>query len=1117
MPDEVKPIKYPILEHFEVPEAVLKSWQITVDLLAKIANIPAALIMRVHEKEIEVFVSSQSAGNVYHQGEKAPLDFGLYCETVMNTQHELLVPNALKDPLWEKNPDIKLGMISYCGLPLTWPGGEIFGTICILDNQEHFYTSEIRDLLERFRDSVQFSLEAIYQSSLEHERADEAMKEQNSTLRSAFDSTNAHIFSLDRQYLYTSFNKSHAGVMKAIYGVEIEIGHSLFDYQTVPEDREKEKRNIDRALVGEKFIESAYSGEEKLARKYFEISHNPVIAEDGAVIGVVVFSQDITHRKQMEDELHRNIVLSEQSRKTMLSILEDQKRSEDLIRKSEEKYRTLLQTAMDGFWLADVKGNLLQVNESYCRMSGYTEQELLTMHITDLDSAETADATAAHIKTIMTKGEDRFETKHCKKDGSLFDVEVNVQFKDIEGGRFIVFLQDITQRKRASKISEARLRLMQFASTHSLDELLQSIIDESETLTGSSIGFHHFLAADQRTLILQTWSTNTLKAMCKAEGKGLHYDVDKAGVWVDCVHERRPVIHNDYPALPASHRKGMPEGHAPVTRELVVPVFRGERIVSILGVGNKPRDYDQNDVEIASRLADLAWDITESKRAEEALKKYLEKYQVFFDMLPIGVTVSDKDGNIIESNEESIKLLGLSKEEQERRRISGEEWIIIRPDGSPMPESEYASVIALKENRLVKNVEMGIVKGKNEIIWINVTAAPISLDGSVAIVYGDITERKKAEDALQSASLYNRTLIEASIDPLVTIGKDGKITDVNASTENITGYNRDDLIGTDFSDYFTEPESARAGYRQVFTSGSVYDYPLEIRNRNGNTTSVLYNATVYKDDNGNVVGVFAAAHDITERKRAEEEIRELNAGLEERIANRTAQLEEANKELEAFSYSVSHDLRAPLRHINGFIEILQDRIKTTLDDQSRHYMEVIARSAKTMGALIDDLLSFSRMGRAEMSKSKVELNTLVQDVIKEFNAETKERDIRWKISLLPVVTGDHAMLRMVLVNLISNALKYTRTRKIAEIEIGYEVQGEAETVIFIRDNGVGFDMNYANKLFGVFQRMHRSDEFEGTGIGLANVRRIIQRHDGRTWAEAKLDGGAIFYFSLPCK
>ena len=233
------------------------------------------------------------------------------------------------------------------------------------------------------------------------------------------------------------------------------------------------------------------------------------------------------------------------------------------------------------------------------------------------------------------------------------------------------------------------------------------------------------------------------------------------------------------------------------------------------------------------------------------------------------------------------------------------------------------------------------------------------------------------------------------------------------------------------------------------------------------------------------------------------------------LQTRLEQVAAANQELEAFSYSVSHDLRAPLRHIAGFASLLEKRAVEQLDDEGKRYLQTIGASASRMGRLVDDLLSFSRMGRTEMLHHPVNLDELVRDVVQEAKQDARDRRIEWSTHPLPPVSGDRAMLRVVLSNLVSNAVKYTATRPLAQIEIGSHAKTNGERVVFVRDNGVGFDMAYADKLFGVFQRLHDSDEFEGTGIGLANVRRIVQRHGGRTWAEGAVDRGATFFIALP--
>ena len=287
----------------------------------------------------------------------------------------------------------------------------------------------------------------------------------------------------------------------------------------------------------------------------------------------------------------------------------------------------------------------------------------------------------------------------------------------------------------------------------------------------------------------------------------------------------------------------------------------------------------------------------------------------------------------------------------------------------------------------------------------------------------------------------------------------------------------------------------------------------ELRHTRADGTEVVVASrwSLRRDEQERPLAIMETNNDITERRRREEEIR----GLNHELARRSTELEATNKELEAFAYSVSHDLRAPLRHMGGYAELLQKKASTLLDDKSRRYVTMILESANRMGKLIDDLLAFSRIGRAETQKTLVNLPQLVEEVLTEVRQEGQGRNIDWKIGALPACYGDRSMLRLVFVNLLSNAIKFTRTRQRAEIEVGCGGAERDEIEFFVRDNGAGFDMKYVNKLFGVFQRLHQTEAFEGTGIGLATVQRIIHRHGGKVRAEGAVDQGAAFYFSVP--
>jgi light-regulated signal transduction histidine kinase (bacteriophytochrome) len=292
--------------------------------------------------------------------------------------------------------------------------------------------------------------------------------------------------------------------------------------------------------------------------------------------------------------------------------------------------------------------------------------------------------------------------------------------------------------------------------------------------------------------------------------------------------------------------------------------------------------------------------------------------------------------------------------------------------------------------------------------------------------------------------------------------------------------------------------------------------PARALNCGSGSPAIFVKSRILPSRSGRTTPSRAGKKTAPKRKSHAQQLAQLRAQFEQRVRQRTAQLEAANQELEAFSYTVSHDLRAPLRHIDGFIEILQESAAKQLSRENREYLRVIAQSARQMGILIDDLLAFARLSRTRLVKTRTSLDRLVREAMRHLKREVEGRKVDWLIHDLPDVMADPNLLRQALANLISNALKYTRNCKRVHIEIGAVGNG-GEIVVFVRDNGVGFDMRHVDKLFGVFQRLHRASEFEGTGVGLANVRRIIHRHGGRTWAKGTINGGATFYFSLPKK
>ncbi len=491
---------------------------------------------------------------------------------------------------------------------------------------------------------------------------------------------------------------------------------------------------------------------------------------------------------------------------------------------------------------------------------------------------------------------------------------------------------------------------------------------------------------------------------------------------------------------------------------------------------------------------------TDRKRTQEALEQKRSILDSILSSMGDGVVVADMQGKFLIWNKAAERLVGLGPAELPTQEWSKHYGVFLTDQLTPYPPEQLPLTRALRGEPVDADEQFLRRPDLPEGIWLSVTGRPLidaqGVQRGGVVVFNDISERKRAERALEESEKKFAQIFALS-PAVITINRlpDGQFVDVNPMFTKLYGYEREEVIGKRSVDIQLIDPSIRETLLQTLREQqSVGNVEVKVRTKSGKIIDALSSMKLIEF--GGEQYILSLSYDITERKQAEEKIKQLN------------------KELEAFSYSVSHDLRAPLRHIDGFIDLTQKHASAALDQKSHRYLKIISDSAKHMGNLIDDLLVFSRMGRTEMRKTHVNLEQLVKETIASLGQDTQGRSIDWKIDPLPEVEADPSMLRLALQNLISNAVKYTRTRERAEIEIGCMTK-DSENIFFVRDNGVGFDMQYVDKLFGVFQRLHRSDEFEGTGIGLANVQRIIQRHGGKTWAEGKVNEGATFYFSLP--
>jgi PAS domain S-box-containing protein len=803
------------------------------------------------------------------------------------------------------------------------------------------------------------------------------------------------------------------------------------------------------------------------------VTISPIKDASGAIVGASKIARDITDRKQVERALQENLT--------------DKERAVEEL--AEQKYALDQHSIVT---VTDVQGTITYVNEKFCAISQYSKDELMGKNHRMLNSGRHSAEFFQEIYHAIANGKVwHGEIENRAKDGSTYWVDTTiVPFVAADGKphQYIAIRADITERKRGEGVRD---RLV--AAVESSDDAIMS-----RTLDG----------------VVTAWNPG-------AERLFGYSSEEMLGKTIDAL---------------------VPVERSREESDLLARIGRGERVDHFESVRVR-KDGTKIDVSVTiSPIKDsnglvvgaskIARDITKRRQVEEALheqSRVLDLAQVL---------VCDMEGRIVIWSLGAEKLYGFTEAEA-MGRISHQFLHTQFPE--PMERVlEHLDKTGAWEGELIHRKRDG-----GRVVISSLWALHRDAQGKPARILKvdtDITARKEAteklagqavdlsrqaeelshsREALESQTLTLRSVLDSMVEGLVATDEHGKFVLWNPAAERILGMGPVDLPGQEWTAHYG-----------LFLPDGVTPFPSEqiplvraLRGEVSTTQMFVRNSAVaegawievsagpMKNNRGSLSGGVAAFRDITQRRSDEREIRKLNDELELRVEERTAQLLAVNEELESFSYSVSHDLRAPLRHIGGFAKLLVEEFGPTLDPTAQRYLERIQVGAQKMGVLVDELLNLARIGRHALNLQPCKLNAMVAEMLIMLQPDIEGRQVEWRIADLPTVGCDPVLVKQVFQNLLANALKFTRLRAQAVIEVSCQ-EKEGELVFMVRDNGVGFSMKYLDKLFGVFQRLHSADEFEGTGIGLVTVQRIVRKHGGRVWAEGEADRGAAFYFTL---
>lgn len=783
------------------------------------------------------------------------------------------------------------------------------------------------------------------------------------------------------------------------------------------------------------------------------------------------------------------------------------KASEPRLLANERTLAVLLDGIRDhAIYMVDPQGCVASWNTGAARIKGYSSEEILGKPMAIFYSpADVARGIPEHaLHEAVIHGRHEIEGQRVRKDGSTFWAHVTIFPMFDASGELLGFakvLQDISERKKSQQAMEDSLRASEDARKELADfkyaidqHSIVATTDVRGRITYVNDKFCQISQYSRDELIGQDHRIINSAHHPKQFFRRLYQTVARGQVWHAEVCNRAK------------------DGSSYWVDTTVIPLMSSE---------GKPRQYiairtditerKHTEQELVRQSAELKQKGEELVQANQSLDAQKNMLQTVLSSIGEGLAAIDANGQFILWNPMARAILGAGPSSAPREQWP-EIYKLYLADGDTLYRAEDLPLVRALHGYAVREEIFLRTANSPEGSWLEVNAQPLrdengGLAGAVA-AFSDITARKAAERALQEqAVILDLTQVFVrDLQGRIVLWNQGAADLYGFSKEDATGRISHELLRTEFPKPLQEIE-------KDFARDGFWEGELVHRKKSGDEIVVSSMWLLQRDSCGRPFHILETNADITQRQRDELEIRRLKDEMEDRVIQRTAQLEAANRELEAFTYSVSHDLRAPLRHIAGFSGILVEEFGAELSPEARRYLDRISEGTQRMGRLVDEMLNLARVGRQELKTQLTNVNAIIGELMPILHPECQGRMVEWHIETMTPVLCDPILLKQVLQNLLSNAVKFTRKQEGAVIAVG-KVQCGLDTAIFVRDNGAGFDMKYSDKLFGVFQRLHRAEDFEGTGVGLATVQRIVQKHGGRVWAESAPDKGATFYFTL---